>query len=66
MNSDGYAAQLKAHLIAKGYAHTYEVDCSGTFSSVVKLAFYSLSLVVTYDWPLHQLDIRNPFLHGDL
>lgn len=39
VNSDGYAAQLKAHLIAKGYAHTYEVDCSGTFSSVVKIRY---------------------------
>ncbi|XP_057985369.1 uncharacterized mitochondrial protein AtMg00810-like, partial [Hevea brasiliensis] len=25
-----------------------------------------ISLAATYDWPLHQLDIKNAFLHGDL
>ena len=25
-----------------------------------------ISLVANLDWPLHQLDVKNTFLHGDL
>lgn len=25
-----------------------------------------ISLAATFDWPLHQLDVKNAFLHGDL
>ena len=38
-NHDGSIARLKAHLIAKGYAQTYRVDSSETFSLVEKLTF---------------------------
>ena len=67
-NSDGSVARLKAHLVAKGYAQTYRVDCSDTFSTVAKLTSVRLfiSLIASYNWDLHQLDIRNAFLHGDL
>ena len=41
---------------------------SDTFSPVAKLTSIRLfiSLAATHDWDLHQLDIRNTFLHGDL
>ncbi|EOY08968.1 Uncharacterized protein TCM_024268 [Theobroma cacao] len=57
-----------ASLVAKGYAQTYSIDYFVTFSPVAKLTFVRLfiSMVATYDWPLHQLDIKNAFLHGDL
>ena len=68
LNPNGFVARLKAYLFAKGYAQTYDVDYSDTFSSVPKLTFVSLfiSLVASYDWDLHPLDIKNVFLHGDL
>ena len=67
-NLDGSIARLKAYLVAKGYAHTYAVDYSDTFSLVAKLTSVRLfiSLAACYDWNLHQLDIRNVFLQGDL
>ena len=54
--------------MAKGYAQTYGVDYSYTFSLVAKMTSVRLfiSLVVTHNWDLHQLDIKNVFLHSDL
>lgn len=37
MDSNGSVAHLKARIIAKGYAQTYGVDFTNTFSHVAKL-----------------------------
>ena len=44
------------------------MDYFDTFSPVVKMTSVQLfiSLVATYNWDFHQLDIKNAFLHGDL
>ncbi|GKA43820.1 ribonuclease H-like domain-containing protein [Tanacetum coccineum] len=44
------------------------IDCDETFSLVVKPATTrtDLSLTVSYKWPIHQLDVKNAFLNGDL
>ena len=54
--------------MAKGYAQTYGVDYSNTFSPVAKMTSVRLfiSLAATHNWDLHQLDIKNIFLPGDL
>ena len=54
--------------MAKGYAQTYGVDYYDTFFHVAKMTYVRLfiSLATTYKWDLHQLDIKNVFLHDDL
>nr|GEW49766.1 ribonuclease H-like domain-containing protein [Tanacetum cinerariifolium] len=58
----------KACLVANGGSQQLGVDFDETFSSVVKPATIRtvLSLVVSHKWPIHQLDVKNAFLNGDL
>ena len=39
-----------------------------TFAPIAKINSIRvlLSLTANYDWPLHQLDVKNAFLNGDL
>ncbi|GJX04996.1 ribonuclease H-like domain-containing protein [Tanacetum coccineum] len=59
---------IKARLVANERNQQYVVDCSDTFSPVVKPATIRivLSLALTRNWPVHQLDVKNAFLNGDL
>lgn len=66
--ADGSLERRKASLVAKGFCQQSGLDYTETFSLVIKLVTIRtvLSLAVTRKWPLHQLDIHNAFLHGDL
>ncbi|GJW19477.1 ribonuclease H-like domain-containing protein [Tanacetum coccineum] len=65
-NTDGSLNRYKARLVANGRTQQQGIDDDETFSPVVKPATIQtiLSLEVSRQWPIRQLDVKNAFLHG--
>jgi hypothetical protein len=60
--------KYKARLVAKAYAQTYGIDYEETYSPVAKMTNVRVIIVmaVAKRWFLHQMGVKNVFLHGDL
>lgn len=54
--------------MAKGFHQTCDLDYTEMFSPIVKPNTVRLviSLALSWNWPIWQLDIHNAFLNGDL
>lgn len=67
-NKKGEVVRYKAQLVAKRYTQIHGIDFHETFSPITKLNMVRviLSLAANFDWPLHQFNEKNAFLHSDL
>jgi hypothetical protein len=65
---DGSLERYKARWVLRGFSQRPSIDFDETFIPVVKPATMRtvLSLALSRNWPIHQLDVKNAFLHGIL
>ncbi|PKU79468.1 Retrovirus-related Pol polyprotein from transposon TNT 1-94 [Dendrobium catenatum] len=68
LNPDGTVNRYKARLVAQGFCQEKGVNYQQTFSPVAKMPTIRVLLIISLHrgWPIHQFDINNAFLHGDL
>ncbi len=67
-NVNGSMNRYKVRLVSKGYAQTYSIDYEETYSPIAKMIIVKVTIakVATNRWFLHQMDVKNVLLHGDL
>jgi hypothetical protein len=65
---DGSLDQYKTHWDLRGFTQHPGVNYDETFNPVIKPSTIRtlLTLAIPMGWPVHQLDVKNVFLHGTL
>ena len=61
--SYGSFEKYKSRLVAKGFSQKQNVDYFDTFSPVTRIS--SIHVLIALD-SIHQMDVKTPFLNGDL
>jgi hypothetical protein len=61
-------SRYKSRLVAKGFSQIPGIGYTDVYSPIIKHSSIRtfLSLVAMHDYELEQLDVKTPFLHGDL
>lgn len=67
-NADGSVTKYKSRLVDQGNHQEFGLDYTETFSPVAELPTIRILLVIAlyHNWQVHQLDVANAFLHGNL
>jgi hypothetical protein len=65
LTSDGSLDRYQARWVLRGFTQRPRVDYDETFNPVVNFATVRvvLSLALSRDWAVHQLDVKNAYLH---
>ncbi len=60
--------KLKAKLVARGFTQRFRVNYEETYASVAKIVSMKALLAVcaAKGWKIHQIDISNAYLNGDI
>ena len=67
-NVDDTVNRYTARLVAKGYVQTHNANYEETFALVEKMTTIRtvITLATAKGWHLHQMDVKNAFLQGEL
>jgi hypothetical protein len=68
LNSDGSLARYKSRWVVCGFTQQHGTNYDGTFIPVIKPNIIRVVLIISTSkvLPIHQLDVKNTFLHGNI